>query len=609
MHKYIKSSIALAIFLLFLSVSTGYSAQGGVPGGPPPEEPAPTEPAPEEPAPEEPAPTDPEMTDPTATESMSSTSSMTTAPTESSSESGDPIGLMSLAEASANPNTGAAIASIPIVVAPGRLGVEPKLALNYNSNAKGSWVGTGWDLTLGHIQRNTKHGIDYSSDDYIVGGVELTPRTDWCPTGCYGKKIEREFSRYYKTPGGGWEVTNKNGTKLFFGTTTASRLEDPNDSSKVFKWMLDKVEDSNGNYMTVSYTKDGGTDYQQLYPLQIDYTGNVSGLATTNYVKFHLETKPLIEGDDTIERDNAYEVYHAGFAIKTAYRLKTIEVNAGAEMVRAYALTYTDSIITIKSQLSTVTQYGTDAALDGSGTVTGGTSLPPTTVTFGEEAKEFNPGGIPIVALSPADYPLAITNTNSMYRFNADFNGDGRTDYMWYKSGWNVALAQPDGTLVASQWLDTSSSGLVTKTAYDATMHVADFDGDGKSDYMWRKGSGWNVALSDGTKFKEPTQWLPNSAGGVNTYSSLKKYAHIADLTGDGLPDYFFYKNSWWYMAENNGAGFEDPQKWLFKKAHIIDLDGLGTTYQYTYPSDEGYQCFCDFNGDGKIDYMWYRDG
>lgn len=179
-------------------------------------------------------------------------------------------------------NTGAAVGSIPIEVAPGRKGIVPTLVLTYNSNRANGWIGVGWDIPIGHIQRNTKYGVNYGANDYVHvlnDASELMPRDDW-GTNYYGAKIEGAFSKfYYNTSTGGWEVTTKEGTKYYYGTTTASRQDN---IYGVFKWMLDKVQDTNGNYMTISYWKDQG----DIYIDRIDYTGNGS-LSPTNYVKFY----------------------------------------------------------------------------------------------------------------------------------------------------------------------------------------------------------------------------------------------------------------------------------------------------------------------------------
>ncbi|MBI4849135.1 MAG: hypothetical protein HY808_11270 [Nitrospirae bacterium] len=64
-------------------------------------------------------------------------------------------------------NSGAAVTSIPIEVPPGRKGIQPNIALNYNSSGRNGWLGVGWSLDMGAIQRNTKWGVNYSGNDYI----------------------------------------------------------------------------------------------------------------------------------------------------------------------------------------------------------------------------------------------------------------------------------------------------------------------------------------------------------------------------------------------------------------------------------------------------------
>ena len=58
---------------------------------------------------------------------------------------------------------------------------------------------------------------------------------------------------------------DKNGATYYFGTASASRQDN---TYGVFKWCLDKVQDSNSNYMTITYWKDQG----EIYLSRIDYT-------------------------------------------------------------------------------------------------------------------------------------------------------------------------------------------------------------------------------------------------------------------------------------------------------------------------------------------------
>ena len=115
--------------------------------------------------------------------------------------------------------TGAATYKIPIEVPPGRAGIAPSLSLSYDSYQSSGWVGVGWSLDMGSIQRSTKRGVNYSANDYValINGScsELLPRSDW-GTNYYGNKVEGALLKYYfKSSTEGWEVTAKDGTKYY----------------------------------------------------------------------------------------------------------------------------------------------------------------------------------------------------------------------------------------------------------------------------------------------------------------------------------------------------------------------------------------------------------
>jgi RHS repeat-associated protein len=87
--------------------------------------------------------------------------------------------------------TGAATYSYPIQVPPGPGGLQPSLELSYNSQevdaassrTQASWVGMGWSLDTGYIQRNMNGTPNYLGDDTFTlvmkgaGGL-LLPITD-----------------------------------------------------------------------------------------------------------------------------------------------------------------------------------------------------------------------------------------------------------------------------------------------------------------------------------------------------------------------------------------------------------------------------------------------
>ena len=71
-----------------------------------------------------------------------------------------------------------------------------------------------------------------------------------------------------------------------------------------------------------------------------------------------------------------------------------------------------------------------------------------------------------------------------------DFNDDGKADMLWRNSSGQIAEWQMNGSAVASSGFVTSQGAVV---APDATWHIVqigDFNGDARSDILWRSDSG-----------------------------------------------------------------------------------------------------------------------
>jgi len=299
-------------------------------------------------------------------------------------------------------STGAASYSVPIEVPKGRNGITPNLALNYNSYQPNGWVGVGWTLDMGAIQRSTKAtgGLNYNSNQFVAvsngNTSNLVARPDWGANN-YENQIDATFLNYnFIFSASGWQVKDKSGTTYYYGSNPAANSQQQN-SYGTFKWLLDKVVDVNGNYMTVTYSTDGG----QVYLQRIDYTGNYNGggLATTNYILF-----------DTTSRSDVQVSYASGTAVTTEKLLSGVEVygNNGT-LIRKYVLSYNASTTTSRSLLQSVTQYGSD----------GQHSLPPLTFNWQVGSTGFG---------LPSSYPSAIIGTNPR---TVDLNGDGKADLVY----------------------------------------------------------------------------------------------------------------------------------------------------------------------------------
>ena len=181
------------------------------------------------------------------------------------------------------------------------------------SNNGNGYVGVGWDLEFGAIERSAVNGIDYGGDKYVLrmAGAAIEMIYD-ASMGFYRAKIEGGFYRIKKfttTDGFYWEVTDKKGTRYLFGQGRASRQDDPLNPTHIFKWCLDYVVDTNGSSISYSYVKDilFGTDNGFIYPDSISYSGS--------RINFHWQI-----------RTDAPDMYSTDFRVKNGYRLQTIEV-------------------------------------------------------------------------------------------------------------------------------------------------------------------------------------------------------------------------------------------------------------------------------------------
>ena len=396
--------------------------------------------------------------------------------------------------------TGAATHKIPIQVPPGRLGMEPSLALSYNSYHGNGWLGVGWEIKLGAIQRSTKRGVDFSGTDFVVNGngstSELAPRTTW-GTNYYGAKIEGAFTKYsFDGATSGWVATTRDGIQYYYGRSAGSRQDNPGNNSQVYKWCLDRIEDTNGNYLTISYTKDQG----QIYPDTIEYSGNVGESASpTNRVEFILTT-----------RTDVPLSYQTKFAVRTAKRLSAVELYTNSQLARKYTLAYEYGTSSSNSRLTSLQVVGSN----------GSSTLPATTFEYAE-------GGTG--AYTSKGNTIQWTNDFK----TGDINADGRQDIVlvrsdsqdggggdWTTYYWDAKplISTGSGNFTAGTGFEIGSSDL-DRFAWN----LGDVDGDGDADLI----------TTQGTRLSDGSGGFGSSIGGGSSYKILQ----VGDFNGDGLVD------------------------------------------------------------------------
>src|SRR5205814_111477 len=87
------------------------------------------------------------------------------------------------------------------------------------------WVGVGWDLTIPHIEVDTRFGVpEYDGNErYLLNGAALVPGATTGTERTYFRRVEGAFERIVRRGTTAtdfeWEVTDQHGTKFFYGSS------------------------------------------------------------------------------------------------------------------------------------------------------------------------------------------------------------------------------------------------------------------------------------------------------------------------------------------------------------------------------------------------------
>jgi hypothetical protein len=212
----------------------------------------------------------------------------------------------------ANTVTGTASLSIPIHASPGRSNFSPQLSLSYDSGAGNGPFGFGWGVSVPAITRKTDKGLpryrdEDDSDRFILSEsedlvplwkeengtwskdtFEITVGTVKYTIQRYRPRVEGLFAQIEKIvvngePGFHWKVTTRDNVVIVFGRTAAARVADPENPSRIFKWLAEWSYDDKGNCFEFSYEAE---NLDQV-PMAVYEKNRLSGLAafTNKYLK------------------------------------------------------------------------------------------------------------------------------------------------------------------------------------------------------------------------------------------------------------------------------------------------------------------------------------
>jgi len=559
--------------------------------------------------------------------------------------------------------TGAATYTIPIEVPAGINGVQPSVSLVYNSNGGNGELGIGWQLSgLSAITRTTANEYDdgkiagmsfNNTDKFSLDGNNLiciNPTQRLYETQVKTYLIIQSIGNSNQSPQY-FKVTTKEGNVIEYGNTTNSKMT-PTGASEPYAWLINKVTDIFGNYMTYTYQFAGG----QYVISQIMYTGNGSA-ATFATLKFNYSTKSLIN-----------KSYISGYTVDDRFLLENIQVQSKSSLVmKQYNFGY--DIVNQNYFLKTVTMSGRDNEKLNAQKFEWGNDnqlidvvSAPNCFSQGSNSSQktdirwissdINSDGLSDLT---AFYKITGSNTDYTESYLNSLNADGSSSFNLISSSISTApspinteltnikdkklfmdlgahnkvLVYPpyyDGSQSTTNFklkgvdfnLDTEIGNTLNCSAVAPTYTIEDINNDGKDEIIYiEKGTNTGITklyisninlLVSGQDYSVTCNWHQTI---INTNMVIDRI-FVSDYDNDGLKDILLFANHSYKFMQNNGGSKEGV---------------IGINYNFTekgwmvddnFPSQSGAYNEVkagDFNGDGLVDFLlndkgsalWYK--
>ncbi|WP_170215154.1 FG-GAP-like repeat-containing protein [Micromonospora aurantiaca] len=545
--------------------------------------------------------------------------------------------------------TGVAQYEIPLKVIPGRGGFQPKLSLEYSSQATDGQLGVGFSLSgLSQISLCPKtiavdelaQGVQAGSDAFCLNGQRLVSYS-----GTYGAdgaeyrtvpdvNVRVKSFREAGTPASELGPTSfmvwwPDGTVEKYGDGDNRSQVRPTSSTTVLNtaWLKWWAEDRSGNAVHVTYDR---RTVSSSNPSEVERWVTVISYGYNRNNKFDR----VISFDYEPRPDPSFGFF-LGQPRESTKRLKSVTMSLkDGRRARKYTMSYDNGGVSKASKLSRVRECG----------ITDSDCLRDTILQWTPGAEGFLPAAEQTTPFGAALVPPAAESQIVA----ADFDRDGRTDLAWPEAtNWQYVMANATST---NQVYSAKKAGPANPTGVSATAWPLDYDGDGRMDLLPRafpKDPTWKVLL---TQPLGQTVVSTPFTGGLN-HNDPDAGALPGDFDGDGYQDVIEYarqgsSNLWtWTWRRNTGTvgpqigntaptddkAFTAPQpiglqsehpasvtvaavygdgrdKLLFSHdGHLIAMDvAKGTTFDTKITSKvlQLDKQWLDLNGDGLIDLV-----
>ena len=484
--------------------------------------------------------------------------------------------------------SGALTFTIPIQVPVGTAGMQPQLAIVYNSQNNYSGIlGVGFGLaglssisrvgqTFYHDGRRT--GVDLTMDDrFALDGQRLIRTGGNTAIGTDGVIYDTEMASFseilsyghgsnnYLGPQG-FLVMAKDGSSLYYGETSNSRIKHTRSGdTTVSQWLVSRIIDINGNQM--SYVYHTGPGYASQIR-EIHYTSNPGMLFNShNRIVFHYINKSVqrnlfVGGNPTPITDGKL--------------LREIICYSGDSIVKRYRFGYNNNRLAYMREFSPCGRLLGELRFDWYV----GQQRFADPIRWTDRFRSGTPDG---------------WMTRWHPRMLADMSGNGKADIVGFShNAVNVGLSSDRGIFQYAWWHQGEfSSG----SGWDVDRHprfAIDMNGDGIADVVGFGPNGVVVGISDGNGNLSVSTWT-NSFSGSNWDDARRYPRFLADFNGDGLPDIIAMSPHSITVAINTGAGFSD------------EYISIGNFSAHNFNDTSCIALVGDITGDGRADIVHLR--
>ncbi len=471
-------------------------------------------------------------------------------------------GIVTIAPPAAN-TMGSANLSFPLKLPAGRQGMQPALAMQYNSEGGNGWMGLGWDLSIPYIGLETRWGAPrYDStletETYTMHGEQMWPVAHRGPLQSrtadkiFHLRVEGSFNRIIRHGNSPkdywWEIVSKDGTRSFYGALAASGLDNSavlrDELGNIGHWALREVRDRNDNLIRYNYTlvkdkgmKDGAVDGQQLYIAGIRYTGHGSTLGkySVNFIRDRQLPNWQKRTDATIN-------CRLGFKQVNADLLRQVKVYYMEQLIRSYELEYTEGAFH-KTLLKSVTEKDKNNA-----------AFYTHAFEYYDDVRQGN-NYKPYKSLEPWQVAPDVGDESSVFGTNTSSSFGG---------GLVVTFGLAFGDF-GSKSFTAGGGGTLSGSDSEGLVALVDITGDGKPDKVFKK--------QDKLYYRKN---LSTSLVGTGMFGGMEPISGITKFSKS--------------QSDGNTTILEfNPFP-----GYIGNHDSESTTYFTTY--------FADYNGDGLID-------